>query len=125
MLGDTLCDTERGTKLVYSYIAEEHGAGWLKNRKDEPDDEGHFSSNCLLNTGSSNGGTSNGMLVIYFCNSSNSWIQHIRDEDGGSSSASLLHSFSNASEDGLVQVSLASLLGICAANNLSACNIKS
>lgn len=46
----------------------------------------------------------------------------VRNEDGGSGSLGLLHGLCDILEDGQPKVLGASLLGVCASNNLCACN---
>lgn len=48
-------------------------------------------------------------------------ISRLRDEEGGGSGASGLDTLGDSLEDGEVEVSLAGLLGVSAANNLGTC----
>lgn len=43
---------------------------------------------------------------------------YIRNEDGGSSSTSLLDGLFDARKDGLAEVSLSGLLGVCSTDNI-------
>ena len=51
-------------------------------------------------------------------------LQHVRDEESGGRGAGFLDTVADVLEDGQVEVCSAGLFGVCAANNLGACDVR-
>lgn len=95
----------------------------LGNTLRNADNEGDLGGDGLFDTGRGNGGTvgcavSLGLQRRDLPSFGFNMGSFLRDEDGGRRGAGLLHTLCNIGKDGQAEMCLASLLGICASNNL-------
>lgn len=90
----------------------------LRDAFGNADGEGDLGVEGLLDTGSSERGAIFTFIVSKCPSALVIQRGFLRNEDGGGSSASLLNGLAHILEDGAIKMCLASLLGVCAANNL-------
>lgn len=90
----------------------------LRNSLGDADGERDLSLESLLDTGGGQRGAWDGWSVLSGGIIERIYEGRIRDEKSSGGGSSLLDGFGDVLEDGQVEMCLASLLGVCATNNL-------